>query len=347
MGVTARCAPASRRTGPPPVLVALIAWTAALAACSFRGAALPERLSDQEYWRLATDLSEPAGQFTHSDNLVSNEALYAHTIRRLGPRGGAYIGVGPEQNFSYIAALRPAIAFIVDIRRENRNLHLMYKALFETSRDRAEFVSRLFGRERPHAVTREAGATELFTAYMASRKADSLYEQNAQRVLGTLIDTHGFPLEAVDVLTIERALRAFYTDGPEIHYGRSLPAGDAGPSYRSLMTATDAAGQSRSYLASEESFAYVKDLHSRNLIVPVVGDFSGPHTLRAIGEYIRRHGGSVEAFYGSNVEVYLNRAKVAAFCDNLARLPYRVRTPFIDNKGMQLLRAKLRTCSSR
>jgi hypothetical protein len=111
------------------------------------------------------------------------------------------------------------------------------------------------------------------------------------------------------------------------------------------MTAADAGGNSRSYLASEEAFAFVKDLHARNLIVPLVGDFSGPHTLRAAGEYIRRHGASVEAFYGSNVEVYLSRSKVAAFCGNLAMLPYRVRTPFIDNKGLQLLRAKVRTCT--
>ena len=46
---------------------------------------------------------------------------------------GVYIGVGPEQNFSYIARLRPTIAFIVDIRLENRNLHLLHKAVIELS----------------------------------------------------------------------------------------------------------------------------------------------------------------------------------------------------------------------
>ena len=59
------------------------------------------------------------------------------------------MGVGPEQNFTYIAVTRPAIAFIVDIRRGNLDLHLMYKALFELSADRADFVSRLFSRKRP------------------------------------------------------------------------------------------------------------------------------------------------------------------------------------------------------
>ena len=346
MGVTASGAPPAVRSRS-----ALLTWlacaTAALSACGFAGTRLPQRLDDREYWRLVTELSERAGEFTHSENLVSNEALYAHTVRRLGARGGAYIGVGPEQNFSYIAALRPAVAFIVDIRRENRNLHLTYKALFETSRDRAEFVSRLFARGRPEGLPPDAPVADLFAAYSSRRPAATLYEQNVQRVLGTLIDDHGFPLEGSDVATIERTLHAFYRDGPEIHYGRSLPAGDAGPSYRALMTATDAGGGSRSYLASEEAFAFVKDLHARNLIVPVVGDFSGPHSLRAIGGYLREHDASLEAFYGSNVEVYLNRPKVAAFCENLAVLPYRVRTPYIDNKGMHLFRAKLRTCAAR
>lgn len=331
----------------PSVLLTCLTFTLlVVSACLLGGTRLPQRLSDEEYWRLVTQLSEPGGAptFTHSENLVSNEALYAHTLRRLSARGGAYIGVGPEQNFSYIARLRPAMAFIVDIRRENRNLHLMYKALFETSRDRAEFVSALFARERPPGLAPDVPVADLFAAYANRRPEATLYERNAQRILGTLIDTHGFPLDGFDVETIERALHAFYSDGPEIHYGRSLPAGDAGPSYRALMTATDTAGESHSYLASEEAFVFVKDLHARNLIVPVVGDFAGPHTLRAAGEYVRQHGASVEAFYGSNVEVYLNRARVAAFCDNLATLPYRVRTPFIDNKGLQLLRAKLRTC---
>ena len=66
---------------------------------------------------------------------------YVHLARVLRSTGGIYIGVGPEQNFSYIARLGPAMAFIIDIRQRNRNLHLLYKALFEMSTDRAEFLS--------------------------------------------------------------------------------------------------------------------------------------------------------------------------------------------------------------
>src|SRR6185369_4804307 len=97
-------------------------------------------------WQLSQQLSEPNG-FFRSDNVVSDEAIYPEVVPTLaddGRRHGVYLGVGPEQNFTYIAALDPRIAFIVDIRRGNLQLQLMYKALFELSSDRADFVSRLF-----------------------------------------------------------------------------------------------------------------------------------------------------------------------------------------------------------
>jgi hypothetical protein len=301
-------------------------------------------LSDQDFWSLSTNLSEPAGSFTHSENLVSNEAHFAHTVRRLDRRGGAYIGVGPEQNFSFISRLRPEIAFIIDIRRENRNLHLMYKALFEISTDRAEFMSRLFSRERPAGLGPETTVLNLFAAYDPVPPSAGVYHQTVQVVRERLVDAHQFPLSPADIDWITHVLEAFYTDGPDIHYGRSLPRDAAGPSYRALMVSTDLFRESRSYLATEEDFAFLKDLQARNLIVPVVGDFAGPNAIRRTGEYVRQHHASVEAFYGSNVEVYLNRRMVATYCANLATLPYRLRTSFIDSKSLQLFRSKLRAC---
>ena len=327
-----------------------LSWCLAVQiACrpDFRSSTLPASLTDAAFWSLSAEFSEPAGEFTHSENLVSNEALFVHINRRLRPRGGVYIGVGPEQNFSYIARVRPAMAFIIDIRRENRNLHLMYKALFELSSDRADFVSRLFSRQRPAGLGPATSVADLFAAYEAVRPVAELYEQNARLVRGRLVDTHRFPLSEEDVAWIAHALQVFYSDGPDIHYGRSLARDAAGPSYRALMTATDVGGISRSYLATEEGFAFVKDLHAKNAIVPIVGDFAGPHAIRRTGDYVRQHGETVEAFYGSNVEVYLNRGQLTAFCENLATLPYASRTWFIDSKDMRPFGAKLRSCRAR
>ena len=319
------------------------------AACRLGSSAtaLPERLSDEEFWSLSTALSEPAGTFEHSENLVSNETRFVHLIRTLRPSGGVYIGVGPEQNFSYIAALRPAMAFIIDIRQENRNLHLLYKALFELADDRADFVSRLFSRRRPDRMEPETRVQDLFEQLGKVKPAFSLYEASARLVRGRLFETHGFPLSPQDFEWIDHALNAFYSDGPGIHYARSRPDDPPGPSYRLLMTMPDIGGQSRSYLATEEGFALVKDLQARNMIVPIVGDFAGPSAIRRVGDYIRRHGGIVEAFYGSNVEVYLNREKAIAFCGNLSTLPHDSGSWFIGSKGRQRLSAKLQACGNR
>jgi hypothetical protein len=111
---------------------------------------LPTRLSDEAFWKLVTELSEPGGRFP-SDNFVSNELGTQQVLKALTrdrESSGAYIGVGPEQNFTYIVALKPKIAFIVDIRRQNLIEHLMYKSLIELSADRAEFLSRFRSRGR-------------------------------------------------------------------------------------------------------------------------------------------------------------------------------------------------------
>src|SRR4029453_11078338 len=92
--------------------------------------------------RQVRELSEPGGTFD-TDNLISNERSYLHVLPALKQgrvNGGAYIGVGPDQNFSYIAAIRPSIAFIFDVRRDNLLLHLLFKALFQLSDTRAEYL---------------------------------------------------------------------------------------------------------------------------------------------------------------------------------------------------------------
>ena len=305
---------------------------------------LQSALTDTEFWALSSRLSEPPGEFAHSDNLVSNEMDFLHIVGTLHPAGGAYIGVGPEQNFTYIARLRPELAFIIDIRRENRNLHLMYKALFEVSSDRADFVSRLFSLERPEDLTAGTPVADLFAKYATARRADRLHDANLRLIREQLIERHGFPLEASDLESIDHVFNAFYSDGINIHYARSRPMSDPGPSYAALMSARDILGQSRSYLATEEGFQFLKDLQKRNLIVPVVGDFAGPNAIRHAGDYVRQHGTTIRAFYGSNVEVYLSREQSVAFCTNLAALPHDYRTWFIGSKAVRMMSSKLRAC---
>ncbi len=272
------------------------------------------------------DFSEPGGVFRSANvtNLTSNEFAFQDVIpaliARTGP-GGVYLGVGPEQNFTYMAAVRPSMAFLFDVRRGNLDLQLMYKAIFELSRDRADFVSRLFSRARPPGLGPTATGAEMFEAFDAQPASASLYDANLRAVETRLTKTHGFPLTGDDLASLREVYRTFFARGFAVR--RS-------PTYADLMTATDAAGVPRSFLATEEAFAWLKDLQQRNLAVPVVGDFAGPKAIRAVAAYLESVGATVSVFYLSNVEQYLYQdGRWGAFCRNVATLPLADRSTFI------------------
>jgi hypothetical protein len=290
-------------------------------------ATLPDQLSDSEFWRLSTSLSEDNGYF-RSDNLVSNEMWLQHVIPELQKTtkpGRVYLGVGPEQNFTYIANLKPPMAFIVDVRRGNLQLHMMYKALFEMSKDRADFVARLFSRKRPEGLTTASTAAEIFDAFASVPSSEALYKQNLKDIADHYSKRRNIPLSDEDFKGIDYVVSNFRWYGPQIRYsstgGRGMRGGMA--SYYDLMAlSTDAEQRNRSYLASEENFNVLKALHSKNLIVPVVGNFGGPKALRAVGDYIRERGTFVMAFYLSNVEQYLEQDQIwPVFCRNVATMP--------------------------
>jgi hypothetical protein len=277
-------------------------------------ASIPKHLSDAEFWRLVSDVSEPSGTFP-SDNFVSNETLYQEVIPRLmqNPRkGGAYLGVGPDQNFTYIVALRPQVAFILDIRRQNLVLHLMYKALIEMSRDRAEFLSRLFARERPRDMGRQVNVATMISAYSAGATSEKLFQENLRAVRARLIEHHHFALTPDDLAMLTEVYTTFVRNGPDIQYSIRNGPRLRFPTYGELIQQTDGEGVPRSYLATEEHFRVLKDLQEKNLIVPVVGDFAGAKALPALGDYLTEHGLVVKAFYLSNVEMYLFRSTSAA-----------------------------------
>jgi hypothetical protein len=307
---------------------------------------LPARLSDGEFWELSRELSEPDGYF-RSDNLVSNEHTFQYVVpalvRQVRP-GGVYLGVAPDQNFTYIAATRPRMAFIVDVRRGNLLQHLMYKALIELSPDRADFVSRLFSRSRTPDLGPDDSVQGLFLRYRGLPASAGLLAETTALVHDRLLSARRFPLTRSDLDWIGRALRAFHDQGPEIHFQGPRSADSVRPSYRQLMTARDTSGQNRSYLATEDGFSFLKDLHSRNMIVPLVGDFSGPSAIVRTGEYIREHRDALHAFYASNVRVYLSKQQIQAFCRNLASLPVSSGAWYIDSRNVRSFATQLGDC---
>ena len=323
-----------------PLLVSLILAI----VCTGLGRAagdLPARLSDQELWTLSQEMSEPNGSF-QSDNLLSNELVFARIVPELIARAktdGVYLGVGPEQNFTYMAAIKPRIAFITDIRRGNLHMQLMYKALFELSADRAEFVSRLFTKPRPAGLTTTATATELMNAYWDIPTSDeATFNANLDAIIQHLTKKRSLPLPADDLEGIARVYRTFYWYGPAMNYSAStslnMTNAGRGTTYWTLMTQGETDKPGFSYLASEDKFRFLKELQSKNLVIPLVGNFSGPKALRAIGTYLKARGATVTAFYVSNVESYLRRdGSWPVFCANVATLPLDASSVFIRPSG--------------
>jgi len=320
-------------------LAAFAALSLALAAPA-RAQSLPTRLSDDEFWRLIGDLSEAGGYF-RSDNFVSNETTFQYVIPELQkshPAGGVYLGVGPDQNFTYIVALKPRIAIIADIRRQNMIEHLMYKVVIEMSPSRAEFLSLLFSRPRPAGVVDTTGAPALLQAYLTAPSDSILYRKNLAAIKDHLVGKHKFALTADDLASLSYVYDAFFGGGPDLNYsfstGRQGRAGYFGrrmPSYAELMAETDALGLHRSYLATEDNYRILRELELNNLIVPIVGDFAGDKALHAVGAYLKQHNATVTAFYTSNVEQYLFQQADdwKHFFGNVATLPLDPKSTFI------------------
>jgi hypothetical protein len=278
---------------------------------------------------LVARLSEAPGSFD-TDNLISNEQSYLQVMPALdaeGLRGGVYLGVGPDQNFSYIARLRPSLAIIVDVRRDNLLLHLLFKALFAAAPTRVEYLSALFGRSPPADPGSWRGIP-VETLAAAIDRAVRLGPGEMARLrsmLDAAIERAGVPLSAGDRETIHRFHDAFVEAGLDLRfqsYGRRPRS--YYPTYRDLLLATDPSGRHASFLASDEDYAFVRALEARDGVVPVVGNLGGEVALARIGRLLAERHESVSAFYTSNVEYYLwGDGTFPRFVANLRALPHR------------------------
>lgn len=298
-----------------------------------RPAPVAYQVSDAEFRQMVADFSEKGGSFRW-DNVVSNELPFQNVIpktRQTIKPGGVYLGVGPEQNFTYVAAFEPRIASIIDIRRQNMLEHLLYKAVFEMAEDRADFISILFSRARPARLSTEAPVGAMFKAFKAARPDRELFEHNLKAIDGVLVTAHQFPLTADDLETISRVYDKFFTAGPALDdYGVGVRPGTGTPTYEALMNATDRKGRAWSYLASESAYRRVRQMQQRNLVVPIVGDFAGTTALRRLGHYLNDKGMTVSVFYVSNVEQYLFlEPDWPRFYQNVAALPLNASSTFV------------------
>ncbi|MBC8087550.1 MAG: hypothetical protein H7Z40_09800 [Phycisphaerae bacterium] len=279
-------------------------------------------------------LSEPGGYFD-TDNLISNESSYLHVIGaldRYGVKGGAYIGVGPDQNFSYIARIKPRMAFLIDIRRDNMLQHLMFKALFVNSRNRTEYLANWLGKKSPADVERWSGKSiEEIVAYLDATPSTSSVATAARTAVAAQVRGMGVALTDEDMATIGRFHQEFIDAGLSLRF---TSAGRAPqpyyPTLRQLVLERDMEGKQSSYLAHEADFRVVQELQRGNYIIPVVGDLGGTKALPAIGTYMKQYGMVLSAFYVSNAEDYVLRdGKFSTFARSVAAMPRDSKSVFV------------------
>src|SRR5215510_2529636 len=294
-------------------------------------------LTAQQFAELIEKISEPNGYFD-SDNLISNEASSLHVMgkmRQMKVTGGAYIGVGPDQNFSYIAQIRPNIVFITDIRRDNLLQHLLFKSLFALSRNRLEYLCLLFGRPLPSDLKSwDSRGIQEIIAYLDKTPSKRELFEKTKAEIQSKVKGFGVKLDPAEFETISRIHTAFFDAGPDLKFtSRNRPPQWYYPSYRDLLFEKDLTGKQCNYLASEDDFRFLRSLEERDLIIPVVANLAGDHSLKSIAQYLKEKGERVSALYTSNVEFYLMRGfrddEFNRFAENVSLLPRDERSVII------------------
>ena len=318
-------------------IVLTLLWAGASAVAQAATASLPDKLSDAEYWKMVTDLSEPGGYFRIPDNFTSNEMEVGQLftmLRQQKVNGGVYLGVGPEQNLSYIASVHPKMAFLFDIRRQALLQHQMFKAVFELAPDRADFISILFSKPRPANLSDSTKIQPMWDAFWYVPTDTALARKNWQRMADLLTKTHGFTFTPEEMSGMKYVYDSFIAYGPTITTNGPQYSGRGGNNANTFADMTgysyDGANVPQSFLSTEENYKYLRDLQLKNLVVTVTGDFGGPKAIRAVGDWLKAHDGIVSAFYVSNVEQYLFMdGKDGAFYNNVATLPINEQSIFI------------------
>lgn len=289
-----------------------------------------EKVPAPRFDELVEKLSEKGGYFD-TDNLISNEAAYIQVVSGLNAVGGIYIGVGPEQNFHYIGRLRPSWAFIVDVRRDNMLHHLLLNAILVKATTPYEYLCWLFSRRCEQAVARDAALADVVGALERSTPDEELYRRNLTEVMRHVHEKLRVPLEEKDEKVIEFIYRSFFDEQLDLRFkSHGRPPMPYHPSYRGLLLAQGLDGKPAHFLSRPDDYDYVRRLAVDGRLIPIVGDFSGPHALRAVGEFAREQGERVTAFYVSNVEFYLMRnGSFPAYVENVRSLPRSESSQFI------------------
>ena len=280
-------------------------------------------MADGDVGPLIARLSEKPGDFP-SENYVTNETSLLHVataLRSPALRGRAYVGVGPEQSYTYLAILEPRVSYIVDIRRGNLLEHMMFRGCFEAGKTRVGFLSALLARRPRDVAVAAVGFAPVEAAFRGVPSEPALRDQGLARTKA-LFDRLALTRSAGDDKALGRIHDAFAKHGLSIAYTMTNSERKY-PTLGENFAAQDPEGAAASFLGSEESYARVRRLVVDNRVIPIVGDFGGAHALRAVADDMRSRRETLGVFYTSNVEQYLlEQRSYGAFVTSMAAMPH-------------------------
>ncbi|KPK91499.1 hypothetical protein AMJ80_07310 [bacterium SM23_31] len=297
-----------------------------------------EPIAPEKFTEIMNSLSEEGGYY-QSDIWITNEQTYLDVIGLLKERsvqGGVYIGVAPNQNFTYIAAIKPELAFIVDIRHQNRMQHLVYKILFELSETRAEFFSYLFAKplDPKESPSVNADINEIVNYFYNIPSDRDMFNQTQSTIIDILQTKYNLALNSTDIREINAVLQVFYqynlsitSGGGQNRRGRSNR-----PTFAEILRLRDPAGKQLNAFNSREDYVYLRTMNLENKIIPVTGNFAGSKALSAVAQFLKERNLTVTAFYVSNVERYLFQDRIFNnWARNVKLLPIDENSVFIRN----------------
>lgn len=277
------------------------------------------------FFELLKWLDEPPTGPSSADNLMTNEDSLASVmdqIRSESPPGTVFLGVGPDQNYTFIATARPIEAYLLDYRKKNQLLHLMHLALIAKSPNRIDYLENYWARRvkvglisppnDDHSKTTE----KLLLLFRRSELDQQFLAQNIGDVMSELLNSQF--LDANEIEEVGRIQKRLAGPGPEARF----LALKMYPTIASLISMKTRAGKPGHWLAGDDYYQEVRELCFQQKIYPVVGDWSGQLCLKKLAAHLNSTEKKVGLVYISDVEFFLLRGnRFSHYIENLARLP--------------------------
>jgi hypothetical protein len=263
----------------------------------------------------------------HMDYLVSNETDYQHVVpflRQYSKPGNVYIGVGPDQNFTYITAVHPAFSFIVDYRTENQLLHYLFKACFELSTTRQEYLSILFSKPLDDHLKKDSCFLSYLLEYFSKASSDEVFFKQNSFLTQERIKNYRKLISNKILEIIQKIHRCFFRYNLNLRTRNGITSwlGYPYPTYYDFLSARDRNGACWSFLDDDDRFLWLKRMQYRNKIISLAGDLSGSRTLNTLASFIREKSKKVSVLYVSNSEELLFRYNLfKAYVENIQQLP--------------------------